>query len=385
MFVMDRLNWPRSSGGDVHGSQMMRALAARGHRITLATFHRITSEAIAGLGLANVVDLAAIPPADPTALRPATRLQQRFERYWGTDPARQLAVASVTQSADYDAVVILGADALPLFRGVRTGLRIWYAADDAALHHWSRLNVTDQNSWIHGRHAAVHALYEWAFAGIVDRVWVVSNVDRRAMRWFTGGVPVDLVPNGVDAEYFHPMPQKTEEIPCSCVFWGRLDFGPNEEALRWFIEKIWKPLNFADSQFDVFGFRPTPEIVTLCRVPGVNLIPDLPDLREEIGRRQVVVLPFISGRGIKNKLLEAAALGRPILATRQALIGAKGRVPVRVVVRPGDWASELDRLFRDDALRADLGRRAREWVLAHHSWDAAARAAEAGVFDGMTR
>ncbi len=316
---------------------------------------------------------------------PATRLQSRFERYWGTDPRKQHALANLTHREPFDAVVVLGADALPLFRGIRAKTRVWYAADDAALHHWSRVKVLDRRTWKNVKLTAVHALYERAFAGLVDRVWVVSDADRRAMRLATG-VPVDVIANGVDADHFRPLPVQ-EEIPDSCAFWGRLDFGPNEDAVAWFLQRCWPHVRATvpTATLSVFGFRPSPRVTALCHSPGVELVANLPDLRGEVCRRAVTVLPFVSGRGIKNKLLEAAAMGRPIACTPQALTGCRGVPPVRCESNPKSLASAVVDLFRDADARAKLGTAARDWVTTHHGWNAAAAIAEAGLVSPLRR
>lgn len=379
LFIANRLNWPRDSGTDVHGSQMMRAIAARGHEVSLATFAASPKEAVQGLGLTDVFELKEEAGGTPE-LQEATRLQSRFERYWGTNRSKQHAIASLTHRENFDAVVVLGADALPLFRGIRAKTRVWYAADDAALHHWSRLKLLERSTWKNVKLTAVHALYERAFAALVDRVWVVSDADRWAMRLATG-LPVDVIANGVDAEHFRPLPVR-EEIPDSCAFWGRLDFGPNEDAVAWFLQKCWPHVRASvpTATLSIFGFRPSPRVTALCHAPGVELIADLPDLRGEVCRRAVTVLPFVSGRGIKNKLLEAAAMGRPIACTPQALTGCRGIPPVRCESNPKALASAIVDLFRDADSRTNLGTTARQWVTTQHSWNAAAAIAERSMF-----
>jgi glycosyltransferase involved in cell wall biosynthesis len=135
----------------------------------------------------------------------------------------------------------------------------------------------------------------------------------------------------------------------------------------------------------VFGFRPSPRVTALCHSPGVELIADLPDLRGEVCRRAVTVLPFVSGRGIKNKLLEAAAMGRPIACTPQALTGCRGVPPVQCESNPQALASAIVDLLRNAGSREKLGTAAREWVTTHHSWDAAAAIAEAGLMPPCSR
>ncbi len=386
LFVANRLQWPRQSGTDVHGSQMMRALANRGHRVFLGTFEATSRQAVDGLGLSGVWDLSRESSATSLEISPPTRLQAKFESYWGTDPQKQAAIAGLTRRESFDAVVVLGADALPLFRGIRAGVRVWYAADDAGLHHWSRVRWLEPGTWGNVQKTAVHALYERAFARLVDRIWVVSEADRRAMQWATGWRrPVDVIANGVDADCFCP-PTTREEIPESCVFWGRLDFAPNEEAVEWFLRRCWPHVRseVPSATLSIFGFRPSPRVTDLChqaRSAGVELVADLPDLRGEVCRRAVTVLPFVSGRGIKNKLLEAAGMGRAIACTPTALTGCRGTPPVECEGNPRRLASAIVDLFRNQNLRQKLGSEARSWVLANHTWDAAAEIAEAGLIE----
>jgi glycosyltransferase involved in cell wall biosynthesis len=183
----------------------------------------------------------------------------------------------------------------------------------------------------------------------------------------------------VDAEYYKPGGEP--DLPASCVFWGRLDFDPNVDALEWFVGRIWPEVlrRTPAARLALFGFNPRDRVKELAKAPGVELHPDLPDLRAEVVRRQVVVLPFVTGGGIKNKLLEAAALGLPIVCTRWALSGTKGRPAVRVCRSAAEWADALARLWGDPAARRELGAAARRWVTTHHTWDAAARVAEAGI------
>jgi glycosyltransferase involved in cell wall biosynthesis len=374
LFVKESQNWPRASGHDVHGYHMMKALAARGHAVALATVVPPTPPAVAGLPLAGLYPLRG-----EGGRLPLTAWQRRFTGYFGVDEGCGAALARVLRDHRFDAVVVVARHLLPLLAVARGPVRVWYPADDPAWHHLSGVAARDRRTWGELRAAAVNALYERAFRPCFDRVWVVSPADRTATRLVTGCRRVDVIPNGVDADYYAPGGEPA--VPTSCVFWGRLDFGPNVDALAWFLGTIWPAVRAAHpaARFAVFGFNPTDVVRTLADAPGVELHPDLPDLRAEVARRQVVVLPFVTGGGIKNKLLEAAALGMPVVCTRRALSGAKGKPAVRVAAGPHDWAAALGGLWADAAARRALGAAARRWVVGHHTWAAAAAAAEAGV------
>lgn len=379
LFVKPTLSWPRSSGHDVHCSQMMRALAGRGHVVSLATVDEPPSAALEGLELTRHYRLDGGTSESESACEiPATRLQERFRNYWGIERSRVRAVARAAREGGADAVVAVGLDVLPYLLGVESALRVWYAADEWTWHHLSLLRLGRPDVLEHAKQALVKGLYERAYAPILDRVWVVSEADRRAMRRVAGARDVDVIANGVDAEHYRPL--KGTDGERTCVFWGRLDFEPNIQALDWFCRRVW-PLvrrEAPDARFAIYGFRPSAAVRALADRDGIELFADMPDLREEVARHQVVVLPFVSGGGIKNKLLEAAAMARPIVCSPRARGGLRGEgdPPFVEATSRRDWAVALLDLWRDEPRRRQLGAAARDWVVGHHGWDAAAGLAE---------
>ena len=245
----------------------------------------------------------------------------------------------------------------------------------------SQVRIGDGALWQNLREAAVKGVYERVFAPLLDAVWVVSEADRRAMRRVIGARKIVAVPNGVDSDHF--LPAEGPEADHSCVFWGRLDFGPNIQAIQWFCNRVWPAVRrqVSDATFTIIGFNPTDPIRALAGREGISLLPDLPDLRNEIGRHAVVVLPFVSGGGIKNKLLEAAAMARPIMVTPTATLGLPeaNRAPLVCARGARAWVRELIALWNDPDRRLGLGAEARSWVVDHHSWASAGRAALAGL------
>ncbi|HBI44871.1 MAG TPA: hypothetical protein DDY78_18750 [Planctomycetales bacterium] len=380
LFVKEGLAWPRASGHDIHCFYMMQALAGQGHTIGLMTAAEPVSEAVAGLDLdfrrTFAPDGEFVAGPEPRL----TRLQERFRNYWGIDPNRQRAVGRAAAEFRADAVVVVGLDVLPYLGAVEGPLRVWYAADEWAWHHLSQVRLLRPSTWGDIKAGVIKGLYERAYKGMLDAVWVVSEMDRRWMRWVTG-TRVEVLYYGVNGEHFAP--REKPQRPKSCAFWGRLDFGPNLQALEWFCGRVWPTVRRArpDAAFTIYGFQPTPRANELGSVEGVSLIPDLPDLRDEIAAHEVVVLPFVSGGGVKNKLLEAAAMGKPIVCTPHACSGLQG--PLEGVLRqartPVEWTRELTALWADADLRRRLGDAARRWVTEQHTWQAAARSAAAGL------
>jgi polysaccharide biosynthesis protein PslH len=362
---------------------MMQALIGLGHQVSLATLKEPTVDAVRGLDLASTYTLAGGVGNGNAAPEPLllAGFQERFRSYWGIDPQRIRAVGAAADHCEADAVVVVGLNVLPYLGAVRRPLRVWYAADEWAWHHWSQVRWLDRSTWGELKQALVKGLYERTFGPLLDKVWVVSEADRRAMRWVAGVRDIDVLPNGVDSDHYHPMNEQAREQ--SCVFWGRLDFGPNVQALEWFCRRVWPRLKQAvpDATFSIFGFQPTPAVERLVSsTSGVELIPDRPDIRAEVCRRQVVVLPFVSGGGIKNKLLEAAAMGMSVVCSQRTCAGlhSETEAPFLLADRPGDWVSAVQSLWDDPDKRRTLGEKARRWAVSEHNWNAVAQKAVAG-------
>ena len=114
---------------------------------------------------------------------------------------------------------------------------------------------------------------------------------------------------------------------------------------------------------------------------GIELVANLPDLRGEICRYQVAVMPFVSAGGIKNKLLEAASMGKAIVCSPRAAAGLQVQTgnPFLIARRPRQWARTIAALWADSNQRRTLGQAARKWVMEHHDWQTAARLAIAGI------
>jgi len=374
LFYKSHFTWPFSSGHDVHTSNMMRAMSALGAEVGLITMHATPPEALQGLplGLHRVLDASNGPPQSRPALSAA---QQRFRSYWGVEPRTIGLVADAAAEFEAHAVVVSGLDVLPVLGGVQRAQRVWYAADEWFVHHVSQIRVSDRSTWGNAKAALIKAAYERAYRSKVDRAWVVSTLDETAMRWVAGVRHVDVLPNGVDAALYRS--RTADPTPYTAVFWGRLDFGPNIQAVEWFCREVWPAVRqkHPNAEFTIIGFNPGPEITRLAGAPGITLRPNVPDVREAVARQHIVVLPFVSGGGIKNKLLEAAAMGMPIVGSRKSAQGLTGAPPMEIAASPTEWVHAMSALWGDPARAQSQGELARAWVVAEHSWERVAETA----------
>jgi sugar transferase (PEP-CTERM/EpsH1 system associated) len=210
-------------------------------------------------------------------------------------------------------------------------------------------------------------LPSWARA-----VTLVSDAEAELFRQFCSWDGVHAVTNGVDLDYFRPMAPAPPED--GCVFVGALDYRPNVDAVTWFGKEVWPRLRRRrpDARLRLVGRRPVPEVTALARVAGIEVVGQVPDVRPYLAGAAVVVAPLRIARGLQNKVLEAMAMGLAVVATAKAHEGLEARPGEHlcVVDAPAAFADTVTDLLGSPERRQALGRAARRFVEAHHSWSA---------------
>jgi glycosyltransferase involved in cell wall biosynthesis len=226
------------------------------------------------------------------------------------------------------------------------------------------------------RGVAASALERRAIAG-ADIVTVVSPVDAAAIRGLAPGRRIEVVTNGVDTERFDPTAVgPLREDPDTIVLVGAMSFPPNVEAAVWLCREVLPVLHRTrpTARVRLIGRDPVPAVRALAG-DGVEVTGTVDDVRPEIMRGTVVAIPMVSGSGVKNKVLEAMAMARPIVSTTlgiESLDVVDGR-EVIVADGPAAFAAALDRLLASPIARAALGPAARDYVIEGYSWEACAR------------
>jgi sugar transferase (PEP-CTERM/EpsH1 system associated) len=205
----------------------------------------------------------------------------------------------------------------------------------------------------------------------VDAITLVSEAEANVYRQFCPNDKTYAIENGVDLDFFTPAPDATAN---RCVFVGVLDYRPNVEGLQWFCRHVWPEVRRQqpDATFAIVGRRPNSAVKELAQLPGVELIGEVPDIRPHIAAAKVAIAPLQIARGVQNKVLEALAMAKPVIATPQALEGLDllQGVDVLPATSSHQWIESLRDLFRNDQERRRLAERGREFVEARHSWPA---------------
>lgn len=213
--------------------------------------------------------------------------------------------------------------------------------------------------------AVERSLPAWAHA-----VTLVSEAEAAVYRSFRAPGRVEVAANGVDLDYFQPVEAETQT---ACVFVGALDYRPNVDAARWFCERVLPALRQRRPNAEAWlvGRQPSAEVRQLSRLPGVQVIGQVPDVRPYLAQAAVAVAPLRIARGLQNKVLEALAMGKAVVASPPALAALSVRPGTELVAAtaPEEWVEALDGLLGDAVARRRLGNAGRRYVETNHHWE----------------
>lgn len=360
--------------------QLLRGLAYE-HTVTCLTF---------------VADPAAIAPMQqhlaPVAVvavvGPAAR--SLWQRAWqmltstlpdmalrNHDPHYAQQLRTLLATGQFDVVVACSIEMAPFLRIVRQygvpGILDEFNAEFVIQKRAALTDIQQPRRW----HAALYSLIQWGklryfeahALAHADAVTVVSHDDGLILQQLVPTVQPVVIPNGVDSDYFDAAQvQATQYDRPTIVFSGTLDYRPNVDAVRWFVTDV-LPLvrqQMPTVDFVVVGRRPTHELQMLHAAGALVLTGEVADTRPFLCGAHAYVVPMRIGGGVRLKVLEAMALGMPIVSTTLGIAGIDD-VPVDACVcadTPSAMAQALVQCMAHPATHPV----ARSFVVANYDW-----------------
>lgn len=225
--------------------------------------------------------------------------------------------------------------------------------------------------------------YEANMLNMLRHVVVTSERDRQAMiglrRIHNGDLlssddelatGITVLPNGVDLNYFHPMHEPRRRL--NLVFSGKMSYHANIATALYLCQQI-MPLIWQqrpEATLTIVGNKPPKVIQNLASDPRVEVTGYVEDMRRYVGRAEVMLSPMVYSVGIQNKVLEAMALGTPVVVTAQAA-EALDAIPGRdllVAESAREFASAALRLLDNADFRAALSHNGCAYVEQKHNW-----------------
>lgn len=375
LFLATRFPVPSWRGDQIRAAHQLRELAGR-HALTLAALvERPPSAAeraeVEGWGVRVCTIPLPVWGRIPAMSRVLSGDPRPLQTLWFARPAAQAAVRSLLDRERFDLVhaqLVRTAAYLPAAPTPPVVLDFI----DAMATNMERRAARSRGPmrWVAAFEAARLARFEPL---LLQRVAAGVAVTAEDADLIAPG-RVAVVPNGVDGNLFAfvPGPRPRPRI----MFGGNLGYFPNVDAAQWLAREIFPRIRAAvpDAELRLVGARPARAVRALASLAGVSVAADVPSMAAELASARVAVLPMRAGTGLQNKVLEALAVGTPVVATTRATGALAVRSGEHLLVEDSAaaLADAATALLQAPERGSALALAGRQLVEARYTWAAAA-------------
>lgn len=232
-------------------------------------------------------------------------------------------------------------------------------------------------AWVNRREGRLLRAFEKDVTERADHSLFVSEAEARLFRQRSGVAAdrVKAVGNGIDLEFYGApdvQPEGLEQSGPMILFTGQMDYQPNVQAVQSFSRQV-MPVILArcpEARFAIVGRSPTDKVMQLDGKNGTVVVGAVDDIRSWIKAADVVVAPLRIARGIQNKVLEAMAMGKPVVASQCAAEGIDAINGEHFLIADtvDDEAQLTCELLQDFERAERLGEQAKQLIHAQYSW-----------------
>ncbi len=391
LFLCHRLPYPPDHGAKIRPYQFIRYLS-RKHAVTLVSLAHTDDEMTKGaVALAELCDevIVEVLPASARWIKVGLSVLKTTPAsvaYFWSDRLYK-RVTKALAGRNFDVIYVFCSAMAPYVMGLAaTGYRVMDFTDiDSAkwfeYAQWKRYPL----SWGYALEGAKLRRFEKRIAVNFDHCAVITPGELDDYRRFNVNTPCSILPNGVDSEFF----KKSTRVPLQeespvITFVGRMDYFPNIDGVLFFVREVFPLVQSSrpDAKLIIVGSDPVRSIRDLARRPNIFVTGHVPDVRPYLEDSMLSIAPLRIARGTQNKILEAMAMGVPVVATSRAARGVFSELSQHLLVadEPEAFADQVLALLNDNARRADLGRAGERALASLQGW-----AMSEKVLDEITR
>ena len=390
LYLVHRLPYPPNKGDKVRSYHLLKHLAAR-HRVFTGTFvDDADDERYVGTVAALCSDLHAVrlrPRMARLASTSALFHNEAMTLSYYRDAGLGRWVDRTCREHRIDAAIVFSSAMAP-YVAQRPQLPMVVDFVDVDSAKWTEYAGAHRwpLAWLYRREGRLLLAHERATALRARQSYFVT-ANEAAL--FSGLAPesassVDAMCNGVDSDYFSVdrsrrspfesgVAAANDDASLPIVFTGAMDYWPNIDAVCWFAEQVMPTLRrlWPNLRFYIVGRNPSSAVKALAG-DGIAVTGAVDDIRPYLQHAAAVVAPLRLARGIQNKVLEAMAMERPVVASASCAeaIDAEAGSELLAATAPAEFVRQIDGLLRDPALARRIGLAARECVLHRYSWKA---------------
>jgi sugar transferase (PEP-CTERM/EpsH1 system associated) len=380
LFLSPWLPWPPYDGGRIRILETLRYLSRR-HSVTLLTTVRQPEEvkhesALNGL-CEKIITTVLSKQTRPVLRRLSVGLVRGMPliQSFHYDPNLAQKVRQLTAQNSYEMIHIEFPFLAPYLGAVSAHSR---ARKVLSMHNVESIRLgrelecfSSKSRWLA---IQCNRLFfeSWEKKAIrrFDGISAVSDMERDWIQRHAPAATVEVVPNGVDTDYF--CPNVSWKGSPSVIFTGLMDYGPNVDAAAWFCDEILTRLRhkIPDLSFKIVGSRPHPKVLELGKKDGVRVTGEVADIRPYLAESSALVVPLRSGGGTRLKILEAMAMGRSVISTT---LGAEGldvtpEVNILIADSAEQFVNHILLLLASPETAGRLGTAGRQLVVDKYHW-----------------
>ncbi len=380
LYLCHRLPFPPRRGGKIRPFNMIRHLTASGHQVTVATLARSAQEAEDGRGIAahcanyEVAEVRELAQMARMVVRLPTPTPSSMGYFYS--PVLAWRIRGLLARERFDLVFVHCSSVAQYVAGVQGIPKIldFGDMDSQKWLEYARYKPFPLSAgyWLEGKKLERE---EQRLARRFDMCTATTRAEWETLEAYQTGTPADWFPNGVDSDYFSPAEEPYD--PDTISFVGRMDYYPNEQCMLDFCTNVFPLLRQRrpNLRLSIVGADPVPSVRNLAGLPGVTVTGSVPDVRPYVRRSAAMVAPLNIARGTQNKILEAMAMGVPVV-TSPAAAGGVDAVRHEHLLVADSHAEQYAALLRllehpQERMRLALAGRAR--VLSNHAWPASMR------------
>lgn len=312
-------------------------------------------------------------------IRPSTRFPTSADNSFSSDMWN--TVEHYLKQYDYDVVQCFGGISVyefyPLFADIPSVITPY----ESYVLYLKR--AIQQGDWRAQLTLPIVRQYEkWMFTPF-DRTVVIAQPDKETLLSIQPQLNIQVISNGIDLDVFQL--QEAQRVPSTLLFVGNFDYAPNQDAVNVLIEQIFPRVqqHIPDAQLQLVGNNP-PEWMRNLASETIEVTGHVPDVQPYLAQATAFVCPLRIGAGLKNKVLEALAMGIPVIATPLSVDG------IRVIHQESAWISKVEnmaedvvKILKDTALQHTLSQNGRKLIEAEYSWSQVATQYEQ-LYDEIT-
>ena len=376
--ISNKFPYPLKDGAAIAITYLAKAFDELGHEVSLLSMN--TSK--------HWFDTATLPPdfnhyqavyttyidnrirPFPALLNLFTDKSYHIERFKDAGFASKLR--EILQAQDFDVVQLESVYLAPYISVIRkySKAAVVLRAHNVEYEIWERVaaNSNPLKRWYLEKITPRLKQYEIDRLNQYDLVVGITARDIEHFRRLGLQKPAVVCPIGVDSRDYVP-DMKCFEQPLSLSFIGSLDWMPNQDGLKWFLEEVWEPLlvpQFPQLTFHIAG-RTAPLWLRNLNKERVIFHGEVPSAADFLNQHAVMVVPLLSGGGMRAKILEGMALGKVVLSTRIGMEGidARNNEECLLADSPEEFAAAIRSCYQQGASLSAIGRNACDFCVEH--------------------